>query len=363
MKKLILLICSIFLIGCGKADEGYEYVQVYTPKEPYVVKASEQEIVKEQEEIKAETQEVTVPNEGVTIRVGYMPNYGSLWAIESAIANDMFAEGVSIEMTEFPDGPSIIAELEAGNLDVGYIGQGAHKHVINKGLKIFALSHIANADMIIGNSNIHGILDVQGKNVGYTPDTSSQVILEAALSAEGLSAEDVNLMTLEDCGTDSFLTAMNNGVIDAVATWSPESLDILEGVEGATELADNMSVEGMSISLSSWICTADFASKELDKLKLFADGLFKGMEYGADSNHESIAELVATRTGVDKSVAYAQRGDADWYTANDIVQSVTDGSIEMYYTMQQDSFIVSGDVRQTPVSNYVMLDFMRELAK
>lgn len=321
------------------------------------------EEVTEEEKEEAPVAEENANYEDVTIKVGYMPNYGSLWSVGSAIEQGLFDDGVTIELVEFADGPSIIAELEAGNLDVGYIGHGAHKVVINNGLKIFALSHVANADMIISNGSVKEIFDLKGKKVGYTPETSSQTILEAALKSEGMTMDDITAMTLEDCGTESFKEALANGVVDAVAVWSPESLDIIESVDGAAELADNMSVPDMPVSLSSWICTADYAEKNLETLTRFADGLFKGMSYGAKENQEAIAEFVAEKTGVTVDEAYAQRGDADWYTAEALLSAIESGTLKTFYQMQQTGFIESGDVTETNVEDYVMIDFMSEVAK
>ena len=50
--------------------------------------------------------------------------------------------GITVEMVEFADGPTIIAAMESGSIDIGYIGQGAHKLCINGQASIFALSHI-----------------------------------------------------------------------------------------------------------------------------------------------------------------------------------------------------------------------------
>ena len=95
--------------------------------------------------------------EPVTLNVAYMPNYGSLWAVEAAIHKEfMAAEGITVNLVEFADGPTIIAAMESGSIDVGYIGQGAHKLCINGRASIFALSHISNGDMLIGGKDHHG---------------------------------------------------------------------------------------------------------------------------------------------------------------------------------------------------------------
>ena len=45
--------------------------------------------------------------EPITLRIGYMPNYASLWGVLSAIEQGCFAEeGITIDLTEFGDGPT-----------------------------------------------------------------------------------------------------------------------------------------------------------------------------------------------------------------------------------------------------------------
>lgn len=44
-----------------------------------------------------------------TLNVAYMPNYGSLWAVETAINKGYFEEeGLTLNLVEFADGPTII---------------------------------------------------------------------------------------------------------------------------------------------------------------------------------------------------------------------------------------------------------------
>ena len=113
--------------------------------------------------------------DAVTLNVAYMPNYGSLWSIENAIEQGYFEEeGITVNLTEFQDGPTIIAAMESGSIDVGYIGQGAHTLCIKGQATIFALSHISNGDALIGGEGITKVEDLKGKKVAYSSGTSSQ---------------------------------------------------------------------------------------------------------------------------------------------------------------------------------------------
>lgn len=99
-----------------------------------------------------------------------MPNYGSLWSVAAAQAQGfMEEEGIKLNLVSFADGPTIIAAMESGSIDIGYIGQGAHKLCVNGQAKIFALSHISNGDAVIGGPSVKTMEDLKGKKVLIPP--------------------------------------------------------------------------------------------------------------------------------------------------------------------------------------------------
>ena len=194
-----------------------------------------------------------------TLNIAYMPNYGSLWSVETAINKGYFEEeGLTINLVEFADGPTIIAAMESGSIDMGYIGQGAHKLCINGRASIFALSHISNGDALIGGKGITTVEDLKGKVVAYSSGTSSEDILKNSLDKAGMTMDDIKAM---DMDASAIVTAMLSGGVDACATWSPNSLKILEEMPDAAKLTDNMTFSDTTVSLASWICMPKYARR------------------------------------------------------------------------------------------------------
>ena len=114
--------------------------------------------------------------EKVTVNVAYMPDYASLNGLISAIELGYFDdENIDVQLTEFSDGPTIIQAMESGSIDVGYIGQGAHKLCINGKADIFALAHVSNGDAVIGSKEkgTDTIEGLKGKTIAYSSGTSS----------------------------------------------------------------------------------------------------------------------------------------------------------------------------------------------
>ena len=295
--------------------------------------------------------------EPVTIKVGYMNNYGSLWSVLTAQQMGYFEEqGITLELSSFADGPTIISAMENGSIDVGYIGDGAHKLCAQGNAEIIALSHISNGDAVIGGPNVKTLEDLAGKTVAYAAGTYSEVILTNALTSVGLTMNDITAMNMD---ASAIVTAMMTGDVDACALWSPESLTVLEQVEGATKLADNVTFSDTSISLASWIAMPDRVQNERDMYIRFVTALFEGMDYSADEHYDEVAQWVADLLAIDYDSAYSQRGDADWLTGKEVYDGVADGTVKGYYELQQEIMISSGNLEApVPVEDYVAFDVM-----
>ena len=301
--------------------------------------------------------------ETVNINVGYMPNYGGLWSLMTAKEKGFFEEeGLNVTLTQFEDGPTIIAAMENGSVNFGYIGQGAHKLCVQGNATIIALSHISNGDALIGGPGISTVEDLKGKVVAYSSGTSSEDILRNALTAHNMTMDDIQAM---DMDAPSIVTAMMSGGVDACATWSPNSLTILEGMEGTTKLADNMTFSDTTVSLASWIATPKYLEENRDVTVRFVRALMKAMDYAADGNYEEVAQWCATQAALDYDTMYNQRGDADWLTGKEVVDGVADGTVKGYYELQQKNLLDGGSITEEdvcPVEDYVDFDLMPEAA-
>lgn len=304
--------------------------------------------------------------EEITLNVAYMPNYSSLVEVVTADQKGYFAEqGIKVNLVEFADGPTIIAAMENGSIDVGYIGSGAHKLCIAGRAKIFAFAHCGNGDAVMALKS-HGIntaADLRGKTVGYSAGTSSEAILQKTLASAGLTMDDIVAMEMDASG---IVSAMVSGSLDACALWSPSTLLVREQVgEDAITLADNLTFADQSASVSSWIVMEKFANEKQDVLERFLKALYKAKDFRADpDNARQISEWIAAKCGLDVETVYGQRGDAEWLTAAEMIEMVNDGSMKALYKSQQNGFIDSGAVEgEVPVEDYVMFDLMLKAYK
>lgn len=350
MKKLIAMLLAVVMVFALAACGG----SAPAPAAPAEAPAAEAPA-----EAPADAEPTLEP---IELNIAYMPNYGSLWAITTAQNLGILDKyNISVNLFEFDNGPNIIAAMESGSIDIGYIGHGAHKLCITGSAKIIALSHISNGDALIGGEGITSIEDLAGKTVAYTGGSSSEDILVNALTSAGMTMDDITAM---DMDAANIVTAMLSGSVDACATWSPNSLTILEQGENVTKIADNLTFADTSISLASWIVTPDFAAANGDTILRFTKALFEAMDYAADGHFDEVAGFVAAQTKTEYDSVFAQRGDAQWLTGAAVAAGAANGTVEGYYQTQQAGFLANGAVEQkVPVADYVMLDNMIEAAK
>ncbi len=347
MKKIIVLLLTAALTisllgGCAKKNQN-----------PVIedTKAKETETENQQKEL-------------IELNVAYMPNYASLSAVVAGIKTGAFEEqGFKINLVEFADGPTIIAAMESGSIDFGYIGQGAHKLAIQGNATVFCFDHYENAGAIIGNKSkgVTSMADLKGKTIAMASGTSSEFQIDLTLAKAGLTRDDVTLM---DMDASSIVTAMTSGGVDAASTWSPNTSAIMNELgDDAIVISNNATFLDTSPFIASWIVMPDYANENTESVLAFTKALYKAMDYRAEHVDE-VVEWVAEIAALDLDTMKAQKEDGIWNSKDEIVELINAGDLQSTYEVQQNNFIDSGAVAvQVPVDNYVLFQNMLDAAK
>lgn len=351
MKKLIaMLLALVMLLGlaaCGTT----------APKETTAAPATQAPAAG------TEAAETEAAAEPVTLNVAYMANWGALWAVATADAKGYFAEeGITLNLTVFEDGPTEIAAMESGNMDVAYIGPGAHKLCSTGNAEVFLLQHLGDGDCIIGLNGVTKLEDLAGKKIGYAAGTSSESILTTALDSVGLTMDDVQALSMD---ATALTTAALSGSVDAVAAWSPYSLTILAESDNAVDICSNVDFPSL-VSPGSWVVNPAWADENADVLVRFIRAMYKGMDYAAaattdDAIAEEVAGYVAAVLKSDAETVIGQRYDGTWKTSAEVLEMVKSGEIEQIYADQQATFIANGAVDEATAlapADFVLSDLM-----
>ena len=346
MKKLIAMLLALVMVlslaACGASEPA----------------ATEAAPADTQAAAPVETEAAAPAVEPVTLNVAYMANWGSLWAVATADAKGYFAEeGITINLTQFEDGPSEIAAMKQGSMDVAFIGPGAHKLCSKGDAQVFLMQHMGDGDCILGLNGLKTLEELKGKKVGYSAGTSSESILTTALASVGLTMDDIEAVSMD---ATALTTAALSGQVDAVAAWSPMSLTILDKGTDVTDICSNADFATMA-SPGSWVVNPDWAAANADVLVRFNRAMFKAMDFASaattdDAVAEEVAGYVAAITGLDVESTVAQRYDGSWLNSTQVLEMIESGKLVEYYNNQQINF---GDAAgPLKADEFVLVDLM-----
>ncbi len=361
MKKTLVIVLALVLAfaftACGAPAE------TETPASEAPASEAPESETPESEAPASEAPASEEPMEIAQINAAYHPNYAGAWAYAIAQNEGYFAEqGLEVTGFEFTDGPTEISAMTSGSIDVGYIGDGAHRLPIEGTTEIFALSQISEAEAVIGlkSAGVETLEDLKGKRVGYSSGTSSENILSTALESVGMTLEDVEAY---DMDAANMVVAMTSGSLDACATWVPNTFQIVNAMnEDAHIIVTNADFLDTTISLASWVVGEEWAAQNRDVLVRFTKAIFMAMDFGAqEANQDKAAEYVAQLLAVDKSVITEQVPAGDWFTGQRVYEEAKSGELEAHYMTQIKGFVNSGVVEaEVPLTDYIMLDVMLE---
>lgn len=170
----------------------------------------------------AYAQDIPAKPEAGAVKMGIEPwlGYGQ-WHI--AAKKDLFkAQGLeSVEVINFNTDADINAALAAGQLQCGNIATHTAMNFIAAGLplKIVALLDISKtADAMISDGSVTDIKGLKGKQVAYEEGTTSDILLNYALSQNGMTIADIEKvpMPASDAGS-----AMIAGKVPVAVTYEP----------------------------------------------------------------------------------------------------------------------------------------------
>lgn len=305
-------------------------------------------------------------DELVEISIAYMPNFASVYDIITGINGGFFEEeGLKVNLVEFADGPTIIAAMESGSIDIGNIGPGAHVLPIQDRAEIIGFAHLGNADEVLGRTDkgVSTLEDLAGKKIASASGTSAEQILLLTLEEAGLTLDDVEIV---DMDASAIVTAMISGSIDAAATWSPNTTAIKNELgDDVVMLSNNARYAEDFPSISSYAVTPGYVDENQATVEKFLRGLYKAANYRS-KNMDEVVQWVADQLAVDPASVESQINDGDWKTAADQLELVESGALETYYTSQQENFIAGGrltEEERRDATEYVHLDLMLEALK
>jgi NitT/TauT family transport system substrate-binding protein len=163
------------------------------------------------------------------IKLGVQPwlGYGPWWIAEE---QGFFADhGLDVQVVDFTWDQDMNAALASSRIDVEAAATNTLIAMINQGVDAQAfllLDASFQADAIIARNTITSIEDLKGREVAYEPGSTSDLLLNYALSEAGMTIEDVTPVPIAAADAGAALIA---GHVDVAVTYEPYISAALSG--------------------------------------------------------------------------------------------------------------------------------------
>lgn len=230
--------------------------------------------------------------------------------VQASIEASGVLEGApyKVDWKHFQSAAPVAEGLEAGALDLGFLGDSGFIFLAAKGasVKLIGVSR-QNPDTIAllvpKDSPAKTIEDLKGKKVAYWPGAWSQQLTLRALEKAGLPSnyvEFVKLMPLDAAA------ALPQGSIDAFPVWEPY-ISQQQVFSGARAI---ITARGLMPGLSSIAANANAIEPKRAAIADFLGRLQKARAW-VQANKDAYADIWAKKSGLDQAVSRHWIGQAD----------------------------------------------------
>lgn len=222
-----------------------------------------------------------------TWQLGYNVDYNSASLYAIAEHQGLWEEqGVDAETVSFTNGPLQIQALNGGDLDLAYIGPGAHWLPASGKAKIVTINGLGTAERILAHPGIDSVEDLAGQTVGAAEGTSGELLLNLALQRAGMTKEDIEFVPMDP---STVVSSFSAGQVDAASIWYPLVGTMLENVPDAEVLASSADFVDTVPFPSSFVSTEEIIESDEGCLSEVIAVMKKANDFRASNQDEAVA--------------------------------------------------------------------------
>lgn len=251
---------------------------------------------------------------------------------------------LKVKLVPFTNGPTQIQAMQAGQIDVGYIGAGAVWMPASGQATIIVPSETSTGDVVLASkaSGITSPADLKGRKIAAPDGGSGELILALALLNQGLSLKDVERVTLDP---PSIVTAFVGDKIEGAGIFSPLSDQIRERKPDTVTVAKNADFPETDF-LGAWVASNDAVKSKSDALKRFLEVYYEVNDYRI-KNTEKVVEIASKASGAPVPQLTGQASVSGWTPSVEILANNTSGKTYDQFESLQKVFVQTGRLKAT----------------
>lgn len=218
---------------------------------------------------------------------------------QGLLAARLARAGISVSWVEFQSGPPMLEALNAGSIDVGWVGDTPPIIAQAAGASLVYVAAIPDPGrrsgiLVHADSGIRTLADLKGKRVAFARGSSAHHVVVAALAAAGLAYGDIQAIDLQPADAAA---AFRNGSVDAWAIWDP-FFALGERFPNTRVLT---TAEHIAPSNRFLVASGDFATRYPTVVGAVVEEVAEASHW-AVAHPQQLAQVFATTTGVELDV-------------------------------------------------------------
>ena len=211
------------------------------------------------------------------------PGYETLYLARSLGVYD----DQNIRLVEMPSNSQVSQALRNGMIEAACLTLDEALSLMQDGMNlrvvlVMDVSH--GADVVMTRPGIDTLQALRGKRIGVENAAVGAVMLDAALAAGELRAQDVTIVPLT---VDEHANAYRAGKIDAAVTFEPVRGQLLKA--GAKVLFDSSQVPGRIVDVL--VVRSEIAAAHPQALKILLKGHFRALEHLASQPQDAAKRM------------------------------------------------------------------------
>lgn len=269
----------------------------------------------------------TASDELVKVRMAVQPwvGNGPAWIAEELGIDEK--HGIELETISFEQDSDMNAALASGDVDVGNLATHTtirmqSTHDLNPEAIIF-IDESEEADAIIASGDIQSIADLKGQKVAFEEGTTSELLLQQALSEEDMTLDDIEAVFMPAAQAG---LAMISGDVEIAVTYAPYINEVLDRKEadGFHLLYTGKESPGLISDLV--VAKAIYFEENPEIKEKLRDMWEESLQYWRD-NEEEGNEIVAVGSGITVDELPGILSGLKFFNFEEQVEKVTSGEL------------------------------------
>ncbi len=236
------------------------------------------------------------------VRIGFQKSGTVLVSLKAKgiLEKQLQPKGASIQWSEFPAGLPMVEALNAGAIDIAYVGEAppifaqAANDSVTRYVAYDPYGLAAEGIVVQKDSRIRKLSDLRGKKIAVQKGSNAHYLLIKALAAGKLLPSDVEIVFLKPADARA---AFERRDVDAWSIWDPY-LAAAETLPNARLLT---TAKGLAPNKGYYLASASFIKNRPDALKAVLGDIKKEAAV-VEANPAATAALLAPSLGLDVKV-------------------------------------------------------------